>query len=136
MTLALLATASTAWPDSALGRWQTVSDETGKAEAIVELWLEDEELKGKIVQLLEPEEPDPICTLCEGDRKDQAVLGMIILWGMSANGQGWEGGKILDPNNGKVYRAQLRVNAEGQLEVRGFIGFALLGRTQVWQRVE
>ncbi len=67
--------------------------------------------------------------------KDQPVLGMEILKGLHKGDDGWDGGTILDPNNGKTYRSQLRVVDGGnKIEVRGYIGIPLLGRSQSWLR--
>lgn len=119
------------------GQWVTIDDETGEQKSIVSIWLEDDELLGRIDSLLKPESPDPICDDCKGSRKDQPIEGMTFLWGLKQDGDEWNGGIILDPANGKEYKAKLTVAEDGQsLDVRGFIGFALLGRTQTWQRVE
>ena len=78
---------------------------------------------------------DAVCEACSGELKDKPVQGMQILQGLKADGDWYEGGTILDPNNGKVYKAKLRVVDGGaKLEVRGFIGISLLGRTQTWLR--
>lgn len=78
---------------------------------------------------------DPVCEHCTDERRGQSIVGMTILEGLKASGAGWEGGGILDPNNGKAYRAKARLSDDGgRLEVRGFIGVALFGRTQTWIR--
>lgn len=60
---------------------------------------------------------------------------MTILWGLKMNGDEWSGGEILDPDNGKIYRCKMTLSEDGtQLSVRGFIGIALIGRTQTWHR--
>ncbi len=80
---------------------------------------------------------DKLCDECKGERRGQHVVGMEILWGLEDGGDWWEGGRILDPKNGKEYKARLRLGDSGDfMEVRGFIGFALIGRTQTWQRVQ
>lgn len=122
---------------SAEGQWRTIDDETGEARSLVRVWVEDGQLQGRIVELLNPSEPDPVCSDCEGSRKDQPIEGMTFLWGLEQDGDEWDGGRILDPANGKEYSARAKVIEDGaRLEVRGFLGFALLGRTQVWERVE
>jgi len=121
---------------SPVGQWQTIDDETGTAKSMVTLWLKNGELLGRIDTLLNPEEPNPICDECKGARKNQRIEGMTFVWGLTENGEQWDGGIILDPSNGKEYKARLRLTDQGErLEVRGFIGFALLGRTQIWQRL-
>lgn len=119
------------------GTWRTIDDDTGEAKSIVKVWVEGGELKAQITQLLNPSEPNPKCTDCKGTRKNQPIEGMVFVWGLSRNGSEWTGGTIVDPANGKEYKAKVEVVENGtKLAVRGFVGFALIGRTQVWERVE
>lgn len=75
------------------------------------------------------------CTACKDERKDQKLIGMTIIKNVKALGEGYEGDEILDPFSGNTYRVKLKFKEAGkQLEVRGFIGFSLFGRTQIWQR--
>ena len=115
---------------SPVGRWKTVDDETGRAKSIVRLFIENNELKGVVDSLIpQPDRPpDPVCEKCTGDRKGKRVRDMTILWGMHKNGSTWESGRVLDPNNGKIYRCKITVAENGKsLTIRGFIGFSLLG---------
>jgi uncharacterized protein (DUF2147 family) len=83
------------------------------------------------------EDPNPKCDMCSGSRRHQPVIGMTILWGLTKQGEEYQGGEILDPENGKTYRAKMKLEDGGKtLHVRGFIGISLLGRTQVWIREE
>lgn len=119
------------------GTWRTIDDETGEAKSLVTVWIEDGELMGRIDTLLNPSEPNPTCDDCKGQRKGQPIEGMTFVWGLEQDGDEWNGGTILDPANGKEYKAKVQLTDGGsKLEVRGFIGFALIGRTQVWERVE
>src|SRR5215471_11024198 len=80
---------------------------------------------------------DPRCTRCDGELKGRPLIGLHILWDLSKDGDEWSGGKILDPDNGKVYKCYIALEHDGKkLKVRGFIGFSLLGRTQHWFRDE
>jgi uncharacterized protein (DUF2147 family) len=122
-----------------VGKWRTIDDASGKPKSIVAIWEDGGKLFGKVEKLLDPDrpEPDPKCTKCEGDLKDKPILGMRIMWDLKKDGDKWSGGKILDPNNGKSYRCNITLAEGGQkLMVRGFIGMALLGRTQTWIREE
>ena len=122
---------------SPLGTWTTIDDVSHKPRALVEISEHDGVLSGQIVRLFrEPDEdPDPRCEDCTGSRHDQRVLGMTILWNLHRHGENWDGGEILDPESGSIYRCTLHVATDGdKLEVRGFIGISLLGRTQVWSR--
>jgi len=122
-----------------VGRWKTIDDKTGKPKSVVRLWQEDGKIFGKIESLiLEPgEEPNPKCDKCQGELKNQLVIGMTILWDLTKDGTEWSGGKILDPDNGKIYKCYIEpVDGGARLKVRGFIGFSLFGRTQYWVRAD
>lgn len=120
---------------SPVGLWKTIDDETGKAKSLIRIVESDGVLSGTIEKLLTPGKEDAKCDKCEGELKDQPVLGMTILKGLRKGTDGWEGGTILDPNNGKSYRSQLKVVDGGKkIEVRGYIGIPLLGRSQNWLR--
>lgn len=123
---------------SPVGSWKTIDDKTGKEKSIVEISEQNGELTGKVAQILNSDKgPNPLCDACDGERKNQPVLGMTILWGVKKDGDVWDGGSILDPNNGKTYGVKLTPIENGtKLQVRGFIGFSLLGRTQFWIRSE
>ncbi|MDO9576273.1 MAG: DUF2147 domain-containing protein [Candidatus Cloacimonadales bacterium] len=124
---------------SPVGRWKTIDDATGEEKSIVRIWIEDGVLFGKIDSLFikEGEDPHPICDECKGENKDKPVLGITIVWNMEQGKEYWQGGKILDPEDGKVYGCKLKVIENGKkLEMRGFLGISLLGRTQYWIRVE
>lgn len=123
---------------SPVGKWKTIDDETKKEKSIVEITEANGTLSGKIVQLFKKPEEDqnPKCVKCKGDLKDQPILGMTILWNLKPNGEKWADGEIMDPNNGKTYSCKMSlIDGGNKLEVRGFLGFSLLGRTQVWERV-
>jgi uncharacterized protein (DUF2147 family) len=122
--------------DTPVGTWKTIDDATGQAKSLVQITEHNGELQGKVLQVLQSDEgPHPLCRKCEGERKNQPVEGMTILWGVTRDGDSWEGGRILDPHNGKTYKVKLRMLDNGlKLDVLGYIGFSLLGRSQVWER--
>ena len=132
-----------AWPalasdPSPVGRWRSIDDATGQAKAVIDIAEgKDGALSAKIVQLIDTSDgPNPLCDQCKGKRRNQPILGMTIAWGLRREGDGrWGGGTILDPENGKEYSVRMTpVDSGRKLEVRGFLGFSLLGRTQVWHR--
>ncbi|MBN1356791.1 DUF2147 domain-containing protein [bacterium] len=119
---------------SPVGLWRTVDDKTGKDKSIVRIQEISGTLHGRVEKLFE--RPDRVCDQCPGPKKDQPIVGMEILWGMSLEEDAWSGGTILDPKNGKEYRCKMKLIENGsKLEVRGFVGFSLLGRTQTWTRI-
>ena len=120
--------------DSPIGIWQTVDDNNGDTSSHIEIYEIDGKLHGKILRILS-EQTIFICDKCKGDKKDKPVIGLEILWGMKKNKENeWKGGKILDPENGKEYKCKLKLAESDILEVRGYLGFSLLGRTQKWFR--
>ena len=130
---------TTAAGPTPVGRWTTIDDDSKKPKSVVKIWEEDGKLLGRIESLiLEPgEDPNPKCTKCDGERKDKPIIGMVILWGLIRDGDEWSGGQILDPDNGSTYKCLLEPAAGGaKLKVRGYIGFSLLGRTQVWLKAD
>lgn len=137
----LLIPVSAAFADdsSPVGRWRTFDDKTGKESGLVEITRTPDSLEGKVVKIIpEPgDPPNPVCKKCDGPEKDQPVLGLVILKGFHQDGDGWDGGTILDPRNGHVYSAEMHVGEEGRkLFLRGYLGISLLGRTQTWLRAE
>lgn len=128
-----------AWAQSTspVGTWKTIDDKTGKPKALVRVTEEQGILTGKIEKLFrEPgEDQNPMCVKCDGARKDQPIIGMTMLSGLKKDGNDWSGGEILDPAAGKTYRSKATLKNNGNtLEVRGYIGTPLLGRSQTWVR--
>jgi uncharacterized protein (DUF2147 family) len=124
---------------SPVGLWKTIDDESGKPKALVRVTENGGELQGKIEKLFRPADQDqnPKCVKCEGANKDQPIIGMAILSGLKKDGDEYKGGQILDPNNGKVYKSKLSLIEGGKkLDVRGFVGVPMFGRSQVWVRQE
>ena len=137
-TTALLAFASLAHAQATpVGLWKTIDDETKQEKSLVRVTDNGGVISGKIEKLLDPSKQDSKCDKCTDARKDKPVVGMTIIEGAKkdANENHWEGGQILDPNNGKLYRLRLAPKDGGkQLEVRGYIGPFF--RNQTWLRVE
>lgn len=126
------------YAQSPIGVWKTIDDETKEEKSYVEIYeASDGTLEGKVVKILTAGKEDAKCTACDGKNKNQPIKGMRILWGLKkSDAENWKGGSILDPNNGKEYKSKMYLKDENTLEVRGFIGFSLIGRTQTWYRVE
>lgn len=140
LPLLLSLAATTAFAQATpVGLWKTIDDETKAEKSYVRIVDDAGVLTGRIERLLDPKRQDAKCDKCEGARKDQPVLGMAILENVkkSTDDGVWDGGSILDPNNGKTYKVRLAPRDSGKtLDVRGYIGMPLLGRSQTWHRVE
>lgn len=120
-----------------VGQWYTVDEETHKKESLVTIWEEGDQLKGKIVEILDPASRNAVCEKCKGDKKDQKIVGLTFLWGMKKDGSQYDNGKVLDPKSGKVYSGSMKLIDGGKkLKLRGYVGFSLLGRTQVWVKAD
>ena len=135
--LLLAASASIAQsPSTAVGRWQTIDDATGNAKSVVDIYqAKDGRLAGKVVEVLDLKDgPNPTCDKCKGANHGKPIKGMLILWGLAADGKGrWSGGRVLDPENGKDYKAKLELLDGGRkLGMSGCIAF--MCRQQVWVR--
>lgn len=116
------------------GKWKTIDDETKQAKSIVEIYKKSDGLYyGKVSQLL-VKAAEANCTACKDDRKNKPILGLEIIRGLKKDGNEFTGGTITDPKTGKTYKCTITRNGD-QLNVRGYIGLSLIGRTQTWQKV-
>lgn len=122
---------------SPIGTWKTIDDKSGKEKSYVKIYeTKSGKLQGEVVKILTPGKENAKCTECEGERKNKPIKGMVIMWGLEKDGDEWNDGHILDPNSGKQYKCYIKLIDKNKLEVRGYLGFSLLGRTQTWIRVE
>ena len=122
---------------SPAGAWKTIDDATGKEKAIVRITEAGGVLTGKIEKLFDATKQDSKCDECTDSRKGQPVIGMTILRNVKKGESHWEGGDILDAANGKVYRVRMTPSPDNKsMEVRGYIGTPMLGRSQKWVRAE
>ena len=122
-----------------VGLWKTIDDETGEERSYIRIIAVGDSIEGSVEDIitLPGDDPEQICTKCEGALKNEPVIGMRIMWGFEGAGASWKEGYIMDPNNGKTYRCKLVVEDDNQsMRVRGYSGVSLLGRTQIWYRVE
>lgn len=121
---------------SPLGRWKTIDDATGKPKSLVEIYrAADGTLAGRVVEVLDLKDgPDPLCSECRGTNLGKPIRGLVILWGLKPDGPGrWSHGRVLDPENGKDYKAKLELQGGGhRLAMSGCISFFC--RQQIWLR--
>ncbi len=123
---------------TAVGLWEQVDENSGKAES----WIKISELngvyEGNIVKIFFKPGQDKnwVCSKCEGSDKGAPVLGLTLIKGMIRNGLSYENGTVRDPRDGSVYRASMKISTDGKkLEMRGYLGISLFGRSQVWNRL-
>ena len=121
------------------GLWKIVDENSGKATAVIKVVKSEGILHGTIQKVLGRPDgaPAPTCDACEGELKGTPIIGLRILSGHRDDGEKYSGGEILDPGNGKTYSSNLKVVENGmKMEVRGYVGLPLFGRSQIWERVE
>ncbi len=117
---------------TALGYWKTIDDETGEAKSIVKIYEVDGKYYARVDRLLQ--NPGGLCDQCEGEDHNKPIEGMVVMWGMTADGEEeYSGGKIFDPAKNKTYRCSMWVK-DGKLKVRGYLG--PFYRTQTWHAVD
>jgi uncharacterized protein (DUF2147 family) len=134
-SLLLIAATAVHAQGTPVGLWKTIDDKTGQDKSLVRITEAGGLITGRVEKLLHPTHPNPLCDKCRDDRRGKPITGLTILDGLRRDGEVWDGGRILDPENGKVYTARLKPVQEGsKLEVRGYLGPFF--RTQTWIRVE
>jgi uncharacterized protein (DUF2147 family) len=136
--LALMLVQASAATPTAAGVWKQI-DENGKVGALVTISEENGVFIGRLSRLfLDPgDDPNPICAECPGARHNQPILGLVFIEDMKQSDLDYEGGTILDPETGKIYKASMSLDPAGaRLTVRGYIGLPIFGRSQTWTRVQ
>ena len=139
IALALAAAAGTVLAQSTpVGLWKTIDDDGKTEKSLVRIAEAGGAVSGTVEKIFDAAKAADVCQKCTDERKDKPVAGMTIIRGAKKGDDGvWTGGEILDPNNGKVYKLHLKpVDGGKKLEVRGYVGMPLLGRTQTWVRAE
>lgn len=140
LALGLTLAAAAAWAQtSPVGVWKTIDDDGKTEKSLVRVTENGGRLSGRIESLFDASKRDSVCDKCSDDRKNQRLVGLTILRDVTRepDSDTWQGGEILDPSNGKTYRVRLKtVDGGARLEVRGYVGTPLLGRTQTWVRAQ
>ena len=123
---------------SPVGYWKTIDDATGKPKSIVQIWkTENNILMGKVIKVFAAAGKSERCSACEGDMRNQPLVGMVILSNLKPEATQWGNGRIVDVNNGKMYQCAVRLTEKGKkLNVKNYIGFPLFGHSQTWERVD
>lgn len=117
-----------------LGKWRTIHETTGKPVSIVELYQKEGKIFGKIVDILEKEHKNDLCTQCKGDQKNKPVLGLDIIKNMEKVGKYYKKGTIFHPVMGKNFKCRIKLlDNNTKLQVRGY--FLFLYGTQYWEKI-
>lgn len=122
-------------PDALVGVWKT-----GEGNALVRIYKNGDKYQGKVVWLKEPIDPETNKPKLDKNHPEEAsrirpVMGLINIWGFVYKEKNvWEDGNIYDPKNGNTYSCTIKMTNANSLEVRGYIGVALIGRTDTWTR--
>ncbi|WP_440881374.1 DUF2147 domain-containing protein [Tenacibaculum sp. C7A-26P2] len=119
---------------SIFGKWENRDEETNEVDSVIEVYEKNGKAFAKIIEIKDKNRQNALCEKCSGKRKNKPILGMNILSGLKKEGDEWNGGKILDPKNGKEYKCYIKLEKNNKLKIRGYIGFSLLGRTAYWHR--
>jgi uncharacterized protein (DUF2147 family) len=120
---------------SPIGLWKTFDDATGSPRALVRIYEKGGKLFGQIEKVFEAGAEKQVCKACKDDRKNQPIIGLIIIRDIKQEGNAYGGGDILDPESGSVYRCKMHLDQAGDLlMLRGYIGVSFIGRSQTWQR--
>ena len=125
--------------DPAIGVWKTIDDKTNQPASLIKIEQVNGVLEGTIIKTFPRPNETPLvyCNLCKDDRKDKPIVGMKIMTDLKQDEPGaWSGGKILDPKEGEIYKVKIVTEDGKKMDVRGYIGIPLLGRTQVWYKAE
>ncbi len=131
IAVAIFTTSSLWAADPIVGKWKTIDDETKQTKSVVELYLQNGKVYGKILQLLDPKDKGKVCDKCTGANKGKPIEGMVFVKNLQDKGSEWSGGTILDPGKGKEYKSKMKaIDGGKKLETKGCIAF--LCRTQVW----
>ena len=116
------------------GKWKTINRHTGEVRSIIEVFEKDQKIYGRVIQIMDPEDQDNICTKCAGDDKNQKIEGLVLMKDFRKEGQEYVEGTITNPDDGKIYESKLWLDEEDPniLHVRGYIG--IFYKTMEWQR--
>lgn len=138
VSLGLLSLSAFAAPttyETAVGKWRTIDDKTNQPKSIVQVYEKDGLYYGKVIKSLDPKGPKN-CQNCPGEFKDKPIVGMRVMWGFKEGHYSYTSGKVIDPETGDVYSGTMKLKDDGKiLQLRGYIGIPMFGRSQTWERI-
>jgi len=116
-----------------IGYWETFDDKTNEKKSTIEIYKSDNLFFAKVVESYVSDR-NAICETCKGKSKGKPIIGLVIVENIKKDGNKYNGGTIMDPENGKTYKCHLELENNNKLKVRGYLGFSVFGRTQYWRR--
>jgi uncharacterized protein (DUF2147 family) len=119
---------------SIIGKWKTIDDVSGKPKSIVEIYEYQNKIYGKIIDIIDKSNKDKVCQKCSGADKNKPLLGLVIIKGLTLDNHTYNGGRIIDPESGNSYKCEIKLSSANHLEIRGYLGISLFGRSQTWVR--
>jgi uncharacterized protein (DUF2147 family) len=127
--------AQTPEADKILGVWLS-EDKTGK----IDVYKANGKYFGKLIWGKTMYEPDGTTSRKDVKNKDEKLRvrnlkDLVMLYDFSYRDEAWDGGQIYDPYSGKTYSCTLKLK-DGKLNIRGYVGVSLFGRTSVWERAK
>jgi hypothetical protein len=122
---------------SPTGWWHPIDEKTGRPLGLIRIYEERGLFFGRIEPSAPGDDTSRRCSKCSDERRNQPIIGLVLIRNMQLQDDEYVGGDILDPDTGRIYGCKFRLADGGRkLIMRGFIGFSLFGRSQTWQRVE
>ncbi|MCK5537427.1 MAG: DUF2147 domain-containing protein [Bacteroidales bacterium] len=120
-----------------VGVWKTIDDDGVTEKSFVQIYKEGKYYKGKIIDIVKVEDKKNVCDECDEDdpRYNKPIIGMVIIEKLEKVGDNeWDEGQILDPKSGDIYDCKMYIDSNGDLVVRGYMGWSLIGRSQLWKK--
>ena len=120
-----------------VGVWKTIDDDGVTEKSFVQIYKEGKYYKGKIIDIVKVEDKKNVCDECDEDdpRYNKPIIGMVIIEKLEKVGDNeWDEGEILDPKSGDIYDCKMYIDSNGDLVVRGYMGWSLIGRSQLWKK--
>lgn len=121
---------------SPVGIWVNYHPEKGSPLSHIEFYEKKGKLNARVLKLID-QDIETICSKCKGNRKDENLTGMTVIWNLTKkNSTQFKNGRILDPGNGRIYKCFVQLCENDKLKVHGYLGIKAIGKSQYWSRLE